>query len=61
MLEFSNHLMLLCVQEQHASNKVFPHSSTSNRQFAVVNPRMERIWDVPNRGRELMQYMLRVG
>ena len=42
--------MLTCVQEQHTYNKVFPHSNTGNRQFAVVNPKTKRIWDVPNRG-----------
>ena len=41
----------------HAGNKVFPHGSTDNRQFAVVNPGTERIGDVPNWGEELMQYI----
>ena len=31
--------------------KGFPNSGPSNRQFAVVNPRTERIRDVPNRRR----------
>ena len=29
--------------------KFFFHSSIGNRQFAVVNPRTDRIWDVPNK------------
>ena len=41
--------MLINVQKQHASNKVFPHGSTDNGQFTVVNPGTERIWDVPDR------------